>query len=361
MADDDFGDKTEAPTPRRRQEAREQGNIARSPDLTAASLLIAVMVLLNWYGAGVVLALKNIMEQMFSADAIRADQHSVFTHLLIALRLAAGALAPLMLGVCLIAVLVNMAQVGFFFSVQRIQPQISALNPFKGINKLLGSRDNLVHMAMNVVKLALVGFVAYSAVHSKLPLILSAQQLTFLQIFGLGAGIVYAIGLRIGVVLLILAIIDYGYQRWTTEQKLKMSKQEIKEEMRRMEGDPQIKSRRRQIAMQRVMKSIKKDVPTADVIVTNPTHFAVALKYDPDKMNAPRVVAKGTDFLALQIRNIAIEAGVPILERPPLARALYRLCDVGQEFPEQFYSTVAEILAYVYELSGRVARASQPV
>jgi flagellar biosynthesis protein FlhB len=253
-----------------------------------------------------------------------------------------------------------MAQVGFFFSFQRIQPQISGLNPFKGINKILGSRDSLVHMAMNIVKLVLVGFVAYSAVYNKLPLILSAQQLTFLQIFGLGAGIVYAIGLRIGVVLLILAFIDYAYQRWTTEQKLKMSKQENKEEMRRMEGDPQIKSRRRQIAMQRVMKSIRKDVPTADVIVTNPTHFAVALKYDPDRMNAPRVVAKGTDYLALQIRNIAIEAGIPILERPPLARALYRLCDVGQEIPEQFYSTVAEILAYVYELSGRM-KGRQPV
>ena len=126
--------------------------------------------------------------------------------------------------------------------------------------------------------------------------------------------------------------------------------------MKRMDGDPKIKARRRQIQMQQAMKRIKSTVPTADVIVTNPTHFAIALKYDADNMNAPRVVAKGADFLAFRIREIAVEHGIPIIERPPLARALYRLCEVGQEIPEQFYSVVAEILAYVYELSGKAKR-----
>jgi flagellar biosynthetic protein FlhB len=128
-----------------------------------------------------------------------------------------------------------------------------------------------------------------------------------------------------------------------------------------MEGDPQIKSRRRQLAMQRITQGIRANVPTADVVVTNPTHFAIALKYDSDTMHAPRVVAKGTDLLAMQIRQVAIENGIPILERPPLARALYRLVDVGHEIPEQFYAAVAEILAYVYELSGRASRRPQPV
>src|SRR4051794_40630650 len=146
MADNDFGDKTEAPTPRRRQEAREQGNIARSPDLTAAALLLAVFVLLNWYGAGVVRAMKTIMEQMLGGDAIQhADPSSVSAHFFLALRLAAGALAPLLLGVCLIAILVNIAQVGLFFNLSRVQPNIAGLNPFKGFGKLLGGRDNLVH------------------------------------------------------------------------------------------------------------------------------------------------------------------------------------------------------------------------
>jgi flagellar biosynthetic protein FlhB len=207
---------------------------------------------------------------------------------------------------------------------------------------------------MNLMKLTLIGFVAYSAVHNKLPFILSAQNLTFVQIFSLGTAVVYSIGLRIGMILLVLAIIDYAWQKWRTEQQLKMSKQEIKDEMRRMDGDPQIKSRRRQLAMQRIKQSLQKSVPTADVIVTNPTHFAVALKYDADTMNAPKVVAKGTDFLAQVIREIAIANGIPILERPPLARQLYKFCDIGQEIPEDLYGAVAEILAYVYEVSGKV-------
>jgi flagellar biosynthetic protein FlhB len=177
-----------------------------------------------------------------------------------------------------------------------------------------------------------------------------------MQSFGLGAAVVYSIAIRVGILLLVLAIVDYAYQRFRIEKRLKMSKQEVKDEMRRMEGDPQIKQRRRQLAMQRVMQRIQKDVPTADVVVTNPTHFAIALKYDKDNMHAPRVVAKGADFLAQRIRAIAAESGVPIVERAPLARALYKLVDVGQEIPEQFYSAVAEILAYVYELSGKVKR-----
>src|SRR5262249_11698570 len=150
-------------------------------------------------------------------------------------------------GAVIIAIIVNLAQVGLFFSFKRIQPQISGLNPFKGLSKIFSGRDGMVHFAMNLLKLLLVALVAYRAIHVRLPLILSAQQLGFLQVFELGTEIVYAIAMRIGAVLLLLAILDYAWQKWRTEQQLKMSKQEIKEEMRRMEGDPQIKSRRRQI------------------------------------------------------------------------------------------------------------------
>ena len=353
---DDFGDKTEAPTPRRREEAREQGNIARSPDLTSAVLLLAVLVLLDWYGPGLVGALRSYMAEMLSPESLRQfGSDSAMAEVMLALRLVARALAPVLIGILIVAILVNVLQVGLFFSFKRIQPRLSSLNPLKGLSKIFSGRDGLVHLMMSLLKLILVVMVAYLAIHGKLALILSAQQLSFVQIFGLGTGIVYSIGLRIGAVLLILAIIDYSYQRWRNEQQLKMSKQEIKEEMRRMEGDPQIKSRRRQIAIQRITQAIRKNVPTADVVVTNPTHYAVALKYDSDTMHAPRVVAKGADFLAQTIREIAVANGIPILERAPLARSLYRLCEVGQEIPEQFYAAVAEILAYVYELSGKLS------
>jgi flagellar biosynthetic protein FlhB len=355
---DDYGDKTEAPTPRRRAEAREQGNVARSPDLTAAVLLLSILLMLDWYGPGLVGALKTLMARTLSPDSLGdGGAGSAFSLLMLALRLVAGAMAPLLVGVVIVAVIVNVMQVGLFFSLKRVQPRMTALNPFKGFGKIFAGRDNLVHLVMNLLKLVLIAAVAYSAIHGKMAQILSVQGLEFVQIFSLGSDIVYSIALRIGAVLLVLAILDYAWQRWRNEQQLKMSKQEIKDEMRRMEGDPQIKSRRRQIAVQRLVQGIRKSVPTADVVVTNPTHYAVALKYDSETMNAPRVVAKGADFLAQTIREIAVANGVPILERAPLARALYRLCEVGQEIPEQFYAAVAEILAYVYELSGKLRRA----
>src|SRR5262249_15246222 len=148
------------------------------------------------------------------------------------------------------------------------------------------------HLLLNFVKVGLVALTAYSAIHGRMPLIVHAQELSFIQAFGLGASVVYAIAIRVGVLLLVLAIIDFALQKWRVERQLKMTKQEVKEEMRRMEGDPQIKQRRRQIAVHRVLQRIKKDVPTADVVVTNPTHFAVALKYEQG-MTAPKVIAKG--------------------------------------------------------------------
>jgi flagellar biosynthetic protein FlhB len=355
---DDYGEKTEAPTPRRRQEAREQGNIARSPDLTAAVLILAAMFMLSWYGPGLVNALRALMQEMLSARTLtNFDTSAIFVTVLAGVRLVATALAPLLVGAMIVAILANVVQVGLFFNLKRLQPQLNALNPVKGISRLFSRGNGLVHLVMNLLKLSLVTLVAYSAIVGRMDQILAAQKLSFTQIFLLAGSIVYSIAIRIGLVLLVLAIIDYAWQRWRREQQLKMTKQEVKEEMRRMEGDPMIKQRRRQIALQRIKQRIQQDVPKADVIVTNPTHFAVALKYDPESMHAPRVVAKGADFIAQLIREVAIANGIPILERAPLARALYKLVDVGHEIPEQFYAAVAEILAYVYELSGKLQRA----
>lgn len=352
---EDFGDKTEAPTPRRRQEAREQGNVARSPDLTAAVLILAVMLLLKWYGPGLIAALRSVVEEMLSPTSLRdLSTTGLFTAVTrIALQVG-GAMAPLFIGMMLIGIVVNIAQVGLLFSGKRLQPNLGALNPLKGLSRLFGGSRGVVHFLMSLAKLILVTLVAYSAVHGRLAQIITVQQLSFFEIFGLGASLIYSIAMRIGLVLLVLAIIDYVYQRYRLEQELRMSKQEVKEEMKRMEGDPHIKQRRRQIAQQMALQGFKKSVPTADVVVTNPTEFAVALKYDSTSMHAPRVVAKGQGYMAQRIREIAIASGVPIIERKPLARALYKLVEVGHEIPDEFYSAVAEILAYVYELSGKL-------
>jgi flagellar biosynthetic protein FlhB len=353
MADQD-GDKTEAPTPRRRQEAMEQGKVARSQDLVAASLLLAMIVLLGWTGQKLFASLMLVMRQMLDGEAMHdLDARNVFQPLFAPMLVVGQALLPLFLGLLVIAVLVNVVQVGLHANPERLQPKLAALNPFKGVSRIFSGGRGVVTMILNLWKLGLVGFVAYTAVHGKLSDIISASQQSHLQILSLASTVVYDITFRIAIVLLVLAIIDWAWQKFRFERDLRMTKQEIKDEMKRMDGDPIIKQRRRQIQMQRAMQRIQKDVPKADVIVTNPTHFAVALQYDAGEMGAPRVVAKGADFLAQKIRQIAVENGIPIIERPPLARALYKDCDIGQEIPEQFYAAVAEILAYVYELTGK--------
>lgn len=354
---DEFAEKTEAPTPRRRTEAREQGNIPRSADLTSAAMLLAMLLLLQFQGPQLVAALRTATERILSRDTLaNHDPAAVGQLLLSTLGVVARGMAPLLLGVILIAILANLAQVGLFFSTKRLKPNFKALNPANGIKRIFGGGNGWMQLLMKAAKVALVGIVAYSAIHARLAQIVTAQQLSFMQIFALAADAVYAIALRLGIVLLVLAILDYLWQRYRVEKQLKMTKQEVKDEMKRMDGDPMVKQRRRQIAMQRAMQRIRSAVPTADVVVTNPTEFAVALKYDEGEMRAPKVVAKGRGYIAQRIREVAIEHGVPILERPPLARALFRLVEVGQEIPEQFYAAVAEILAYVYELSGKMRR-----
>lgn len=352
---EEFGEKTEAPTPRRRSEAREQGNIPRSQDLTSAVLLLASLLLLSSFGPRIMTALRSLVGEMLGNESMAdVSAEGATRGTLRAFILIATAMAPFLGGIALAAIAANVGQVGFVLSTERLTPNLAALNPFGGLGKIFSGGRGWVRLILDALKIFLLGAVGYSAVHGRLLQIITVQQLSFVQIFMLGTQVVYSIGLRIGITLLILAIIDYAYQRYRIEQELKMSKQEVKEEMRRMEGDPKIKMRRRQLAMQAATKKLAKDIPTADVVVTNPTEYAVALKYDTETMNAPRVIAKGRDLIARRIRELAIENGIPILERKPLARALFKLVDVGHEIPEQFYSAVAEILAYVYDLGGKI-------
>lgn len=354
---EDTGDKTEAPTPRRRAEAREQGNVARSQDLTVALMLLGVMLTLNLTGPRTVNALKVLVHRMLAQDSMSDfNPAGAPGDALHAVYVAGYVLAPLLVAVVVIACVANLVQVGVHLTPKRLQPNLGALNPFRGAGRIFGGGRGPTQLGMSLVKMLILGAVAYSAVHARLGQIMGVQGLSFVQIFGLGAGLVYSIAMRVGVAMLVIAIVDYAVQRWRHERGLRMSKQDVKEEMRRMDGDPKIKMRRRQVALANLKRKLKKDVPTADVVVTNPTEFAVALKYDVGTMHAPRVIAKGQGVIAARIREIAIEAGVPILERKPLARALYKLVEVGQEIPEQFYAAVAEILAYVYELSGKGKR-----
>ncbi|MFC1783956.1 flagellar biosynthesis protein FlhB, partial [Planctomycetota bacterium] len=195
--------------------------------------------------------------------------------------------------------------------------------------------------------------VASITIKGFIPQLVGLSGLSFSEVVGRAANLVFILGLRIAVVLVILALFDYAYQRWQHQQDLRMTKEEIKEELKRMEGDPIMRQRRRGVARQLAMQRMSQAVPKADVVITNPTELAVALKYDHDEMPAPKVVAKGAGYIAQRIRDLANEHGVPIVERKPLAQTLYKACDVGDYVPPELYKAVAEVLAYIFELAGK--------
>jgi flagellar biosynthetic protein FlhB len=231
-------------------------------------------------------------------------------------------------------------------------PDLNRINPVKGFAKLFDMQA-LIRLVLGILKMVAVAAIAVLTIWQTRHGILNSANLGIGALLGYSGGVIYMLCLRLAVAVLILGIIDYVWQRWKHEQDLKMTKQEIKEEFRRMEGDPMLKQRRRQVQQQLAQQRMRYDVPKADVVITNPTELAIAIKYDADAMAAPRVVAKGQGYMAAMIRQIAAEHGVPIVERKPLARALYNTVEVGQEIPREFYKAIAEVLAYVYEITQR--------
>ncbi|MBH06259.1 MAG: flagellar biosynthesis protein FlhB [Phycisphaeraceae bacterium] len=353
MADNDY-ERTEAPTPKRRQEQREEGNVARSTDLTAAIMLLASMALLYLVGGHTMQGMLQIMKRGLAFDpminsTIPDDITELFA---LSGRSALELVAPFMIGISLVAAVGTIGQVGFFLTGKPLVPNISRLSPFKGIKNLVGIRA-FVRLVMNLGKLFLLAIVATIAIAYDLPGIVMLAQLEPSSLMVAISGLVLSLGVKLAVLLLLLALLDYAYQRFQHERDIRMTKQQVKDEMKRMEGDPLMRQRRSRVARQLSMQRIGHAVPNADVVVTNPTHFAVALRYDSHSMKAPKLTAKGADFMAFRIRQLAIGHGIPIVERKELAQAVYRTVEVGQEVPPQYYNAVAEILAYVYRLSGR--------
>ncbi len=353
MPDSHF-EKTEAPTPRRRSEARRDGNIARSTDLVAACALLGGIVLLHLFGVHVMTELKVMFESMLSPSAFSNPTRPGDVAMITAQagRTLFLAVAPLVLGVTAVALLVTVGQVGFVLTTKPLEPNLGKLSPLRGLSNIFSARSGM-RLVMSLAKIALILAVAGWSIHKELPRVIVLCELDVLPMFAVMCEIVYTVALKLAAVLLLLALLDYAFQRWQHTRDLRMSKQEVKEELKRMDGDPLIKQRRTRVARQLALQRIGQDVPKADVVVTNPTHFSIALRYDSDKESAPRVVAKGADFLAMRIRQIAIANDIPLVERKELARALYSEVEVGQVIPPQYYAAVAEILAYVYRLSGR--------
>lgn len=358
---DSAQEKTEAPTPRRREEARSRGQVARSNDLSASVVLLGALLLLHWTGRDILARLLDVTRTCLETQGTNGiDPAALAGMMTLSFRGLAETVLPMLLVVLVLSLVASFAQVGVLFTFAPLTPSLDRLNPVNGFSRMFNGRA-AVHLLMGIAKLGILGVVAWWTLRSRVDVLAQVSALPHLAVVGVAAELAFTLGLRLAIALLILALIDYSYQRWRTEQDLKMTKEEVREELKRMDGDPMIKRRRREVQMQMAIRRIKTAVPKADVIVTNPTELAIAIQYDAETMTAPTVTAKGADLMAKRIRELAIEHGVPIVERKPLAQALYKTVEVGQQIPGRFYKAVAEILAYVYELTGKKHRSRRPM
>ena len=349
---DEMGERTEQPTAKRLSDARSKGQIPRSQDLGAAAGLLVGIITLAAFGGTVMQSLARVMSRILADETPGSPLNE--TSIVPAVEYVAvesvKILAPLLIIAALGAYATQYAQVGWMLTGEPIRPKLSKLDPIKGTKKLFNKR-NLVKTIVNSLKLVVVILVSWLVIMGRIEILVAAMRLEPAPALLLVARVVLELAIWLVVLLLAIAVIDYVYQRWQHTQDLKMTKQQVKDERRSMEGDPEVKGRRLKMAREIAMQRISSAVPQADVIVTNPEHFSVAIRYVQEEGGAPKVIAKGADHLALRIRQLARLAGVPIVERPPLARALYWGVEVGQEIAPEHYQAVAEILAYVYRMN----------
>ena len=347
MAADDAGEKSEQPTARRLQEARDNGQVAKSMDLTAAVAMLGGMVLLQFYREGMLEAMLAMCGDLGMPIDISGGQ--INTWIARVANAAAKILLPFLMFLVLIVLVGSYLQSGWVLSWKKLMPDAKNLSPAKGIKRIF-SKDAVTKLLMGIAKMVVVTAVAWFTIVPRIGSVLGSGNGQAGAVLKFALDLMFTVAFRLVLVLFLLGLIDYVYQRYSLAQNLKMTKQEVKDEMKRMEGDPLLKQRRRQVQAKIAMQRIGIDVPKADVIVTNPSEFSIAIRYDESSMSAPRMLAKGKDLLALRIRQVAQRHGIPIVQRPPLARALYASCEPGQEIPATHYRAVAEVLAYVYQL-----------
>ncbi|MFZ5434407.1 MAG: flagellar biosynthesis protein FlhB [Calditrichota bacterium] len=342
--------RTEKPTPRRRSKARSEGSVSKSQDLNSAAVLVAASLLMIWFGNYLMSGLEDITSSILRNIAnVEVSTGTMQTYLYKGMKAIGLLLAPLFFGIMAVGVAVNVAQVGFKVTPKVAYPKFSRLNPMKGLGRLFSIRS-LVELGKSLLKLFLIGGIVYLTISSQFDRIYS---LVWLPIESIGPVVGHMLGrvfLVASLSLIFIGIIDYIYNRYEHEKSLKMTKEEVKEEAKQSEGDPHVKGKIREIMLKASFARMMKKVPEADVVITNPTHLAVAIKYDRERNSAPIVVAKGARKVAERIKEIAAEHNIPIIENKPLARALFKMVNVGQEIPVELYKAVAEVLAYVYRL-----------
>lgn len=347
-------EKTEKATPKKKLDSRKKGQVAKSMEVPSSFILFFTFMFLllfsGYMNDGIHNLFKVSLIEYIQWDLTADNLKVIFSQLIYHFMLL---LAPIFIIVILLGIIGNYVQFGFLATTDPLKPKFNKMNPLEGAKRIFSIRA-LVEFAKSVLKLIIIAAVSYLILYHQRMNMMSLSHLPLERILQYVGTITVILGLVIGLFLIAVAILDYLYQRYDFEKNQRMSKQEVKDEFKKTEGDPLIKSKirekQRQMAMQRMMQ----DLPDADVVVTNPTHYAVALKYDASTMESPQVIAKGKNYLALRIKEKAKEHGIVTMENKPLAQALYSQVEIGENVPEELFQAVAEVLAYVYRIQNTV-------
>ena len=353
--DGEGGEKTEPATAKKLKDARKEGKVAKSKELTSAFDLIVLFLCLKIFVSYVGGNLLGLFDLVYGnmADFVRIHEgymssQAVSTVLFpVIIRWLLTVLPFFAFGV-VITFLISVIQVGWTVSAKPMQPKLSKFNPINGFKRIF-SKDTLFELVKSIFKVGIIIYIAYTSVRDEAGHLFILYELDLKQAIALVGTLIIDIGLKISIVYLIIGIADYAYQKWKFNDEMKMTKQEVKDEFKNTEGDPQIKGRQRRKMQEVSQRRMMQDVPKADVVITNPTHYAVALKYEAEVRPAPYVVAKGEDYLAQKIKEVARENNVEIVENKPLARMLYSNVDIGADIPPELYQAVAEILAVIFQ------------
>lgn len=354
------GEKTEEPTGKKLNDARNEGQVAKSKEISTALQLLAVFLLILFWaqrmGEYFIGNMQFIFEQIPEYSRIYDGMipEKIFDSLFVmSMSRILIMIAPFLLVGALIGFVANLLQVKWKITTKPMKPKFSKMNPVNGFKRIF-STQSLVELLKSVAKIVLISYVVYSFLKKNMPPVYLLYDISLNQGIVLVGNLVVRLGIRISLFYMLIAAADFIYQKIKFKNDMKMTKQEVKDEFKNSEGDPQIKSKQRQRMMEASRRRMMQKLPEADVVITNPTHFAVAIKYDPDLYDAPYVIAKGADHLAMKIKEVAKENKIEIVENKPLARMLYANVDVGGVVPPELYQAVAEVLAFVYHLQGKV-------
>ncbi|MCH2595490.1 MAG: flagellar biosynthesis protein FlhB [Pirellulales bacterium] len=350
---DPSGEKSQEATQHRREQAREQGQVAYSQDLGSAALLVVGILLLQYWGAKILATAGDYMrDQLHSAGPLVVDNSDIISHSQKLIYTFGKAVLPVIGLLALAGIASSVFQTGFLFVPEKLKPDFKRLSPISGLKRIL-SLTGAMKLSFGMFKVLVVSAVAGTVLYLRLEDVLFSGSLPVRDFGPFLTDITLSTALWVGIALFTLALFDFAYQKWKHEQDLMMTNQEVRDELKNMQGDPQIVARRKAVQRQLALNRMSDKVPKADVIVTNPTELAVAIQYDPETMVAPVVLTKGAGVLAQRIRRLALEHNIPVVERKPLARLLYKEVEPGQPIPDDSYATVAEVLAYVYQLKGK--------